>query len=144
MDLISNWKLTHGTTVLVNYGDLLADELPFDQGNATFVDPSPDSPYPLVTSGGNSATSFGIAVFKDYATDKEAAAGVLNGLIFTQNSAVEILKIERKGWTDGRYWKFEMCRISAARPRMMQAGDAFRIRREYTLTCAGLSFVAGV
>lgn len=143
MDILSKWKLTHGTTVLLAFNDLIAEELPFDQGNQTMVENSPDSAYPLILAGGNSQVTFSIALFKDYASDKEAAAGLLGGLIFTQASTVDTLKIERQGWTDGRYWLFAMCRISAARPRMLDVAGTFRIRREYQLTCSGLSYVPG-
>lgn len=142
MNILSNWKLTFGATVILDYGDLLAGELPFDQGNGTEEVPTPDSARPLLLDTGNSAVRWMFSRFIEYDSDHEAAAGLLDGLIYTAASGVATLKIQRAGWTDGRYWIFAQCRISNSRPIMMTDPDKARIRRDYSLTCSGLSYVA--
>ncbi len=139
-DITSNWKLTHGATVLVDYGQMLAREFPFDIGNGTDVVASPDSAYPLLLDTGNATVTFSFTVFWDFPTDKEAAAALLNSLIFTAGSGIQILKLERSGYAD-RYWQYAQARITRSTPELMTNTDTARLAVAYSLTCVGPSYV---
>lgn len=138
--LLSNWRLSHAGTVLVDYGQMLDRELPFDLGNGTDVAASPDSAYPLLLATGNSTVTLSFTVFRDFATDKEAAAALLNSLISTAWSGVAVLYLTRDGYAD-RYWQYAQARITRCTQEIVTNSPTARLAVSYSLTCVGPSYV---
>lgn len=139
-EIASNWRIVHHTTTLVEYGDLLADELPFDLSTGTEVVPSPDSAYPLLLATGNNTYNFTLSVFRDYPSDRDAAADLFGDLLRVSSSFVSFMTLQRRDWTD-RWWRFETARITRATPKIQIQPDTARLRLDYTITAAGLTYV---
>lgn len=136
--ILSNWKLTFGSTVLLAYNDELAEELRFPQALGTDVVPTPDSSWPLLLPTGNASVTLAFSVYTSASTDKEARAAILDSLVTVAGTGVSTLKIEVSGYTD-RYWTFASCRIKDYEPYRPVEGNSALLVKRYSLVCAGLS-----
>lgn len=130
-------------TVLLNHGDRLLDgPVKFPQRNGLAVEPSPDSPYPLILSTLNSNFTMKFSKVEDGAASQAAAmAAALNSLISEAGRGVKQLKIEVLGWTAGKYWLVQFCGCGEHEPYALPVSGKNYTVKGYTLSCSGISYV---
>lgn len=138
MIIISNWKLTLGSEVILDIGQEMADELKFPQRNGLEVVPTPDSAWPLLLDTRNSAVTLKVQAYVTPADDKTARAAVLDSLVTRAAETISTLKMEVAGYTD-RYWTAAQCRATEFEPEVVVTARGPRVLRTFSLTCAGLS-----
>jgi hypothetical protein len=138
MIIKSNWKLTLGALVILDYGSEMPEELKFPQANGLDVVPTPDSAWPLLLDTGNSAVRIKVAVYATAADDKVLRADLLDSLVTRAAETVTTLKLEVYGYTD-RYWTFAQCRSAEYEPTVVVTTRGPKTLRTYMLTCAGLA-----
>lgn len=139
MTLISsNWKLTLGATVILDYGSWLSEELRFPQSNGLEVVPTPDSAWPLLIDTKNSAVTIRFSILSTASEDKETRASALNQLMTRAAETIAALRIDVNGYTD-RYWTFAQCRAKEFESGVIRHAGRPMLSRTYELTCAGLT-----
>jgi len=137
----SAWKFTLGSTVILNYGSRMLEEVKLPQSNGVDVVMSPDSQWPLLLDTKNSSVKIRFSILATYATDKEARWAVLTHLATRAAAGIEALKIEVEGYTD-RYATFSQCKASEFEPYMhTHRGKPAQVRT-YLLECSGLTLTS--
>jgi hypothetical protein len=143
---ISILKLTFDPSgsalVLLDYGSAMPDgPLHFPQRNPASVENTPDSAYPLILDGLNSAFTIKFSVAADgAASPAESMRLVLDSLIAIGARGVKPLKIEVQG-ISGHHWLVAQCKITDHEPWNEPVKSTARTMKQYTLTCAGISYV---
>jgi len=119
--IYSAWKLTYdpsGTPqVLVDYGQLIDDELDAALKKAVEVVSLVDAAAPFIRVGKNAVVNFSVRVLLETAaTDTAARVAVLNSLVAAQTATRKPLRIEVSGHTTD-YWQFANATVEGHTPR---------------------------
>lgn len=134
----SAWKFTLGSTVILNIGARMLEEVKLPQSNGVDVVMSPDSDWPLLLDGRNSTVKIRFSVLAAHATDKEARWAILTQLAGRAAAPIEPLKIEVAGYTD-RYATFAQCKASEFEPALHLHRQTPMQVLTYLLECSGLT-----
>ncbi len=138
MTIVSNWKLTLGAGVILDFGWELAEELKFPQSNGLEVVRTPDSAWSLLLDTGNSAVTIRVGVLTSHADDRTARAACLDQLVGRAAETIAPLRIDVKGYTD-RHWTFAQCRAREFEPAVVPHQTKAKVLRTFNLICAGLT-----
>ena len=141
----SCYKLTYdpagAATVILDYGDRIADELEPELSKLVEIVPLIDAPAPFIRIGKNASTTLTIVRATDAPSDKEARAAILDSIIAAQTATKKPLKIEVYGYTD-RYWQFAAASITNHKPKRVLETSAARWQRTSVIVATGLTYTA--
>jgi hypothetical protein len=142
--LYSNWKLTFdpsGTPqVLLNFGDVLTEEIRFPMAIGLEVVPLPGAAAPYLRPSGNAFCSmtFERLTLPSSLYDKSARSDVLDTLITFAPLGRKPLRIEVYGLTD-RYWQFANSAFTLVEPRRVLESSKPRFSQKYQITASVLT-----
>jgi hypothetical protein len=139
----SLWKLTFSPAaspvVLVNYNDLIDQELGFSLAAACEVVEPVDSAVAFFRDGRTRTFTASIKVYKTETLDVDARVAALNSLVAAQAYSSAPLRVEVSGFS-GHYWQFSSAFIKGHAPlREILSGRA-RWSKQWDIVATGLSY----
>ena len=146
--IASRWKLTHDPTgtprVLLDNGEAMEGELPWQLEHAFEAVPLVDATWQLLLDGKSSLISLDFTVRRIAATDVDARAAVLDALVVEAAATLKPLKIQlyaTAGLVTGYHYLIAQCGVKTHAPsRAEEGGKAYYLQR-YSLLGSGITKV---
>lgn len=139
---LSNWKLTFDpqgvALVILDFGDILTDELKFPLKRGLDVVNIGESDEPFLRPTGNAATVINFDVLTAEATDGLARQRMLNHMLLVDSLPRKPLRVEVYG-INNCYWEYKNCYIQNVEPQRHLDSAFARLVNSYSLTCTGPS-----
>ena len=137
----SPWKITCGSTVILDYGERLDDEIDWGGSRVSEVVNLIDADTPFIRDAKNKTFTIKFQVQRDSGSDAASATAMLDGLIAWGGLTTAILKVQRQGITTFPYWQFARCLITATNAKGRAVGLGLNLTT-YQITAAGLTKVS--
>lgn len=119
MKILSRWKLTWdpgtgGAKVLLDFGDLIDEELHWKLGRHVEVVPLAAAAAPFIRPAGNNSYNLDFTVYKTEETDSAARTDIMDELRTVDDLAKKPLRLQiatEAGVVTNRYWQFSSAAI---------------------------------
>lgn len=141
----STWKLTFDPSgspkVLLNYGDLMDDEISPGLTKPAELVELADAVAPFIRIKLNRSYRLGFTIYQDKASDAAMRKAVFDSLIEVDSLGRKPLRVESNAGMGG-YFQFSNAFITEHEPRPSVESGGARLVRSFTILATGLSWTA--
>jgi hypothetical protein len=136
--IISDWRLSLGSLILVQYGDLLAEELTWTVKKSLQITSLDESTAPFLRAAGNSIFTTSVTVFRTRNSDVAARNFELQTLYDNAPTATDILYVGIAGVPSWKFTKAMVTDVSTAIDT--DSLRTSRIKTTFSITATGLTY----
>jgi hypothetical protein len=137
--IISDWRLSLGSLILVDYGDVLAEEITWTVKKSLQITQLDESTAPFLRAAGNSIFTTNVTVFRNRASDILARNFELQTLYDHAPTATDILFVGIAGIASWKFTKAMVTDVSTAIDT--DSLRTSRIKTTLAITATGLNYI---